>query len=44
MLEEASANEMKKKAVENGMITIIQDALLKAAMGKTTIEEAFKLL
>lgn len=44
MLEEASANEMTKLAVENGMITIIQDALLKAAMGKTTIEEAFKLL
>lgn len=44
MLEEASANEMNKKAVEHGMVTIIQDALLKAAIGETTIEEAFKLL
>jgi type IV pilus assembly protein PilB len=44
MLSEASANEMNKKAVEHGMVTIIQDALLKAAIGETTIEEAFKLL
>jgi len=44
MLDEASANEMTKVAVEHGMVTIVQDAILKAAMGKTTLEEAFKLL
>jgi len=44
ILDEESANNMKKKAVENGMITIIQDALLKAAIWETTVEEAFKLL
>jgi hypothetical protein len=32
MLEEASASAMKKEAVKHGMITIIQDALLKAAL------------
>jgi len=44
MLEEASANEMKKKAIDHGMITIVQDALLKAALGETTVEEALKLI
>ena len=44
MLEEASANEMKKVAIEHGMITIVQDALLKAALGDTTVEEALKLI
>lgn len=44
MLEEASANEMKKAAVANGMITIVQDALLKAALWETSVEEALKLI
>ncbi len=44
MLEEASANAMKKEAVAHGMITIVQDALLKAALWETTVEEALKLI
>ena len=44
MLEEASASAMKKEAVKHGMITIIQDALLKAALWETTVEEALKLI
>jgi len=32
ILAAKSANEMKKEAVKNGMITIVQDALLKAAL------------
>ena len=44
ILSKASANEIKKIAKENWMITIIQDALLKAAMWETTIEEALKLI
>lgn len=44
MLEEASANAMKKEAIKHGMVTIVQDALIKAAMWKTTVEEALKLI
>lgn len=44
ILAEESANAMAKEAVNNGMITIVQDGLLKAALGETTIEEAFKLI
>jgi len=35
---------MAKEAIEHGMITIVQDGILKAALGETTIEEAFKLI
>jgi type II secretory ATPase GspE/PulE/Tfp pilus assembly ATPase PilB-like protein len=35
---------MKDAAVEQGMVTIVQDALLKALLGETTIEEALKLI
>ena len=44
ILESSSASEIKKIACSNWMITITQDALLKAAMWETTIEEAFKLI
>jgi len=44
ILEEASANAMAKEAVKHGMVTIVQDGLLKAALGETTVEEAFKLI
>ena len=44
ILEKASANKMKDIAVENWMITITQDALLKALMWDTTAEEALKLI
>ena len=44
ILSQESATSMTKAAVENGMITIVQDAILKAALGETTIEEAFKLI
>lgn len=39
-----AASEIQKIAKNNGMITIVQDALLKAAMGNTTIEEALQLI
>jgi hypothetical protein len=32
ILEKRSANEMAEKAIEHGMITIVQDALIKAAL------------
>ena len=44
ILAEDSANNMAKAAVKNGMITIVQDGILKAALGDTTLEEAFKLI
>lgn len=44
ILNKASANEIEKKAKELGMITIMQDAILKAATGKTWIDEVLKLI
>ena len=39
-----SASIIQKEAKKAWMITIIQDAILKAAMWNTTLEEAFKLI
>jgi len=44
ILAEDSANNMAKEAIKNGMITIVQDGIIKAAMWDTTLEEAFKLI
>ena len=44
VLEKSSVWEMLKWAKAHGMITIVQDALLKAAIWETTVEEAFKLI
>jgi len=44
ILAEDSANNMAKQAVKHGMITIVQDGILKAALWDTTLEEAFKLI
>lgn len=44
ILNKESANAMRDEAIKNGMVTIVQDALIKAIMWQTTIEEAFKLI
>ena len=44
ILGKESANNMRKVAIENWMITITQDALLKAIVWDTTAEEALKLI
>ena len=44
ILEKASANEMADLAVKKWMVTIVQDALLKALIWETTVEEALKLI
>ena len=44
ILERSSANEMKDAAIKHGMITIVQDGLLKALIWETTVEEALKLI
>lgn len=35
---------LEKKAIEDGMITMLQDGILKALEGKTTIEEVFRVV
>lgn len=44
ILDISSASEIHKIATKHGMITIVQDAILKAIMWDTTLEEAFKLI
>jgi type IV pilus assembly protein PilB len=44
ILAEESATAIWNLAVKNWMITIIQDALIKALMWQTTIEEALQLI
>lgn len=44
ILEKESANAMKEEGIKNWMITITQDALLKALIWQTTVEEALKLI
>ncbi len=44
ILNMSPASEIHKAAVKEWMITILQDAILKAAMWETTLEEAFKLI
>jgi len=44
ILRETSASEIQKIAMEHGMITLLQDSIVKAAKWQTTLEEAFKLL
>lgn len=44
ILEKESASAMNDAAVEKWMVSIVQDALLKALLGETTIEEALKLI
>ncbi|MBI1799579.1 MAG: type IV-A pilus assembly ATPase PilB [Candidatus Eisenbacteria bacterium] len=42
VLERASANEIKKQAIEEGMLTLRRDALEKLKRGLTTAEEVLK--
>lgn len=39
IVSHATSNEIQRKAIENGMITMRQDGYLKALQGLTTIEE-----
>lgn len=39
----ATADEIKKHAIDHGMITILQDGLIKAKRGITTIEEVLRV-
>jgi len=44
ILEKESAHAMRDIAIKNWMVTITQDALLKAIIWETTVEEALKLI
>lgn len=44
VLTKASVHELQIRARELGMVTVVQDALIKAAQGKTTLDEALHLL
>jgi general secretion pathway protein E len=41
--QEASKDEMLAYALENGFVTMFQDAAIRAAAGKTTIEEVYRV-
>ncbi|MFA5644318.1 MAG: GspE/PulE family protein [Patescibacteria group bacterium] len=41
--KEVNDQEIEKLAVENGMVTMLQDGILKALAGLTTIDEVFKV-
>lgn len=41
--QRANAEEIKKYAIENGMITMLQDGIVKAKNGITTIEEVLRV-
>ncbi|MFH0784266.1 MAG: type II secretion system ATPase GspE [Pseudomonadota bacterium] len=43
ILQTSDANQIKKKAVENGMITLSGDGAMKVLQGITTIEEVYRV-
>lgn len=43
ILQTSDANQIKKKAVENGMITLSRDGAMKVLQGITTIEEVYRV-
>ncbi len=43
IIRSASSNELNKAAVEQGMVTIFEDGLLKALLGVTTITEVLRI-
>lgn len=44
VLAKASAATIKTIAVQNGMVTLLEDGLSKAAVGQTTVEEVLRTL
>jgi len=43
MLKNASANEIKKQTLEDGILTMVEDGFMKAKNGITTIEEIMRV-
>jgi general secretion pathway protein E len=43
VLQTSDANQIKKRAIENGMITLQRDGAMKVMQGITTIEEVYRV-
>jgi type IV pilus assembly protein PilB len=43
IMSRADADQVRKKAIANGMTTMFEDGLAKAIVGKTTLEEIFRV-
>lgn len=44
IIKNSSASQIKEEAMKNGTKTMLQDALLKAVTGLTTLDEAFRII
>ncbi len=44
ILRKASAGELKKIAVKNGMTTMMEDGFRRARIGETTFEEVLRVI
>ena len=44
IVKEASQDEIENAAIENGMVTMLEDGLNKVFEGKTTLEELFRVI
>lgn len=44
IIKEASSDEIEAQAVKEGMITMVEDGIIKAVQGITTIEEVFRVV
>lgn len=43
ILKRSSNTDITRQAVEEGMVTMVQDGILKALMGKTTLQEVWRV-
>jgi type II secretory ATPase GspE/PulE/Tfp pilus assembly ATPase PilB-like protein len=41
---QVTTDMFEKKAIEDGMVTMLQDGVLKAIAGQTTIEEVYRVI
>ncbi len=44
IMKDATAGVIQKQAMEEGMLTMIEDGIFKAAQGRTTIEEVLRVI
>ena len=44
IMQSASSSQLQEKAVENGMITMEQDGILKVLEGETTFDEVDRVV
>ncbi len=44
IIDRASSSEIKEEAIREGMITMVEDGIIKAALGITSVEEVLRVL